>query len=49
MKEEKMENKIKELLGEELGNLFIKIAKQLEKVDKLEIEIEKIKEKLAIN
>ncbi len=36
--EQKIEDKIKELLGEKLGSLFIKIAKQLEKVDRLEKE-----------
>ncbi len=40
-----MEKEIKELLGEKLGSLFIKIAKQLEKVDRLEKEIEELKKR----
>lgn len=43
-----MEEKFKELLGDKLGEMFFKIAIQLEKVDKLEKEIEEIKERLNI-
>lgn len=38
-----MEEKLKELLGDKLGEMFFKIALQLEKVDKLEKEIEELK------
>ena len=41
-----MEEKLKDLLGEKLGGLFIKMALQLEKVDYLEKEIEEIKKRL---
>lgn len=41
-----MEEKLKELLGNKLGEMFFKIALQLDKVDKLEKEIEEIKKKL---
>ena len=41
-----MEEKLKELLGEKLGEMFFKIAIQLEELDNLEKEIEEIKKRL---
>ena len=42
-----MEEKLKELLGEKLGEMFFKIALQLEKVDNLEKEVEEIKRRMG--
>lgn len=53
MKEEKSLNEVdtykkkyQELLGNDLGEMIFKIASQLAKVDELEKEINKIKERL---
>ena len=42
-----MEEKLKELLGEKLGEMFFIIALQLEKVDNLEKEVEEIKRRMG--
>ena len=46
MKKINTEDEIKKLLGKKVEKMFIKIANQLAKVDKLEKEIEEIKKRL---